>query len=186
MGRAPPTRNETLVSQLPEPEEQIPEAEFAKVEVVDAGYRRKEGGVNKRRRRGDSLGIVFVPIAGRGDEGWHYLQNIKGEVTVGRVMLRTQRIILEGLKPAWYVCPPRERFRLDLQIVKAEIRKERVQKKVAAMIELEANKPKPPQPSNQMHPEGTRRHELDMLCFIATFVTLVVHILKRLSFLTFI
>ncbi len=105
---------------------------------------------------------------------------------MGRVMLRTQRIILEGLKPAWYVCPPRERFRLDLQIVKAEIRKERVQKKVAAMIELEANKPKPPQPSNQMHPEGTRRHELDMLCFIATFVTLVVHILKRLSFLTFI
>ena len=175
-----------MVFQLPEPEEKIPEAEFAKVEIVDAGYRRKEGGVNKRRRRGDWLGIVFVPIAGRGDEGWHYLQNIKGEVTVGRVMLRTQRIILEGLKPAWYTCPPRERFRLDLQIVKAEIRKERVQKKVAAMIELEANKPKPPKPSKQMHPEGTRRQELDMLCFIATFVALVVHILKRRSLMTFI
>ena len=69
-----PYFNEQFVFQLPEPEDHVPEPEHVKIEVVDAGYRRKEGGVNKKRRRGDSLGLVFVPIAGRGEEGWYYLQ----------------------------------------------------------------------------------------------------------------
>ena len=69
-----PYFNEQFVFQLPEPEDNVPEPEYVKIEVVDAGYRRKEGGVNKKRRRGDSLGLFFVPIAGRGEEGWYYLQ----------------------------------------------------------------------------------------------------------------
>ena len=92
---------------------------------------------------------------------------------VGRVMIRTQRVIIEGMKPAWYVCAPRERLRLDLMKIKAEQRQDRVKKLVAAMVEAEANKPLPPKPSHMMHPEGTRRTELDMLCFVATFVALL-------------
>jgi len=168
-----PYFNETFAFQLPEPEDAEPEPEFVKIEIVDAGYRRKEGGVNKKRRRGDSLGITFVPIAGRGEESWRYLQNIKGEVTVGRVKVRTQRVILEGLKPHTYMCPQRERFRLDLLAVKSEQRRLRVGRLVADMIELEANKPKKPPTSRVMHPGGAARQELDSLVFFASVVTLL-------------
>ena len=69
-----PYFNETFAFQLPEPEDNVPEPELYKIEIIDAGYRRKQGGFNKKRRRGDSLGFVLLPTAGRGDEGWHYLQ----------------------------------------------------------------------------------------------------------------
>ena len=101
------------------------------------------------------------------------LQNINGETTVGRCQIRTQRIILEGVKPAWYQCSERERFRLGLDLVKRERRKLTVGKKVADMVEYEASKPKPPPPSNMMHPDGSRRVELDMLACVATMLVLV-------------
>ena len=168
-----PYFGETFAFQLPEPQDRVPEAEVVKVEIVDAGYRRKQGGVNKKRRRGDSLGIVLVPIAGRGDEAWHYLQNIKGEVMVGRVLIRTHRVILEGLKASWYECGARQRFRLNLMAIKAEMRRVRVAQLVAKMVELEANRPKAAKASKMMHPEGLRRMELDALAFVASLLVVV-------------
>jgi hypothetical protein len=106
-------------------------------------------------------------------EELNYLQNIQGEVTVGRVMVRSQRVILEGLKGPWYVCSARERFRLDMLHIKAERRRVRVGRLVGDMVQEEANKPKPPKPSNIMHPEGNRRTELDQVVFVASFLVLL-------------